>query len=306
MKQPTLVILAAGMGSRYGGLKQIDPVDERGHIIIDFSIYDAIRAGFEKIVFIIKQENHELFERVIGERVSKYAKVEYVFQDVADLPEGFAVPQGREKPWGTGHALLCCEQVIDGPFAVINADDYYGREAFEILYRHLTDERIDLNREALLVGYVLENTLSENGYVARGVCRVNEAGQLTDIEEITKIGWQDGRTVCSRDDGESWEPIDAQAVVSMNMWGFSADFIQVLKRRFVPFLETTAKLNPLKSEFFIPLEVGEWMKRGEGQVRVARSLDKWYGVTYREDKPMVMAAMRRLTDEGVYPEDFLR
>lgn len=306
MKQPALVILAAGMGSRYGGLKQIDPVDERGHIIIDFSIFDAIRAGFKKIIFIIKKENYELFEKVIGQRVAKYAQVEYVFQDVANLPDGFAIPEGREKPWGTGHALLCCESVIDGPFAVINADDYYGREAFEIMYRHLTDPTVDLDHEAMLVGYVLENTLSEHGYVARGVCVVDDSGHLTDIEEITKIGRQDGRTVCSRDDGRTWQDIEADRIVSMNMWGFAPSFLQVLKQRFVPFLKTTAKANPLKSEFFIPLEAGDWVKRGEGRIRVERSLDKWYGVTYREDKPLVMEAMRRLCAEGVYPEEFLQ
>ncbi len=301
MNNPILVIMAAGMGSRYGGLKQIDPVDEQGDKILDFSIYDAIRAGFKKAVFIIKKENEELFRECIGDAVSKHMEVEYVFQDLNDVPEGFVIPEGRQKPWGTAHAIYSCRDVIDAPFAVINADDYYGVEAFKVLYDYLVSHNDDDKYRYAMVGYRLGNTLTDNGSVARGVCETNDEGFLVNINERTNIIKKDGGAAYSEDDGATYTDISPDTPVSMNMWGFFPSIIPELKNSLDIFFKEKVALNPLKSECYIPLEVGRLLKEGKATVKVLSSKDKWFGVTYKEDKPYVMASVKALKDQGVYP-----
>ena len=301
MKKPVLVIMAAGMGSRYGGLKQMDPVDDEGHIIIDFSIYDAIRAGFEKVIFIIKKENEADFREVIGERVAKKMQVEYVFQDLHNLPEGFTLPEGREKPWGTGHAVLSCLGAVDGPFAVVNADDYYGREAFQVIYDFLNTHRDNEKYQYVMVGYYLKNTLTENGHVARGICAVDETGKLAGITERTRIEKRENGPAFTEDNGASWVSLPEDVVVSMNMWGFTEGMFTELKERFADFLEKNLPKNPLKCEYFLPFVVDELLREGRAEVTVLESADRWYGVTYREDKPVVVAAIQNLKKEGLYP-----
>lgn len=302
MKKPVLVIMAAGMGSRYGGLKQIDSVDEQGHIIIDFSIYDAIRAGFEKIVFIIKKEIEKDFKEKIGNRISDIVEVAYVYQEVDKIPQPYELPEGRQKPWGTGHAILCCEEFIDGPFAVINADDYYGAEAFQMIYDALTENQTTQKSAYAMVGYVLENTLTEHGSVSRGVCDVSEDGYLKGIVERTKIEKRPSGAVYSEDGGETWNDISSQSVVSMNLWGFQSDLMQELKSAFEQFLATEVPLNPLKSEFFLPTVVQQLLESQKTQVRVLETKEKWFGVTYKEDKEKVVEAIKQLKEKGVYPE----
>ena len=301
MKKPVLVIMAAGMGSRYGGLKQIDPVDEQGHIIMDFSVYDAHRAGFEEVVFIIKRENEQLFRDAIGDRVSRTMKVHYVFQDLEAIPEGYSVPEGRVKPWGTGHAVLCAQSVTDGPFAVINADDYYGAEAFRLIYDSLMKEQ---ESTYTMVGYLLKNTLTENGSVARGVCTTDAGGYLETIVERTKIIKTEEGAAFSEDDGATWQDVSPDSVVSMNMWGFPASFMDELNDRFPAFLDENLPVNPLKCEYFLPFVVNDLMKEGKVKVRVLTTHDVWHGVTYAEDKQGVVDAMQDLKDKGVYPEEF--
>lgn len=303
MKKPVLVIMAAGMGSRYGGLKQIDPIDDEGHIIIDFSIYDAIQAGFEKIVFIIKKENEADFKAVIGERMQGRVQVEYVYQELTNLPEGYSVPEGRVKPYGTGHAILSCIDAIDGPFAVINADDYYGRNAYEMIYNYLANHEDDDKYRYAMVGYVLENTLTENGHVARGVCVTDENHFLTDINERTHIERRpDGTSAYTEDDGATWTTIPEGSTVSMNLWGFSASLLKELKERFPKFLDENMSSNPLKCEFFLPSVVNELLDEGKATVEVLKSQDRWYGVTYKEDKEFVVNAIKGLKDSGLYPQ----
>lgn len=303
MKKPILVIMAAGMGSRYGGLKQIDPIDGDGHIIMDFSVYDAVRAGFEKVIFIIKRENEQAFREAIGDRLSRFIQVSYVFQELDNIPEGFTVPEGRVKPWGTGHAVLSCIDEIDGPFVVINADDYYGVRAFQMAYDFLTDPKAeDTAGRYMMVGYRLENTLTENGYVSRGVCVTDDEGYLRGINERTHIEKRGDGAAYTEDEGASWTELPADAAVSMNMWGFSADILEELKKRFVVFLEENLEKNPLKCEFFLPFVVDELLEEKKATVKVLKSADKWYGVTYKEDKPMVMAAVQNLKDQGLYPQ----
>lgn len=302
MKKPVLVIMAAGMGSRYGGLKQMDPVDENGHIIMDFSIYDAIRAGFEKVVFIIKKENEALFKECVGDRVAKKMQVEYVFQDLHNLPEGYIVPEGREKPWGTGHAVLSCLSAVDGPFAVINADDYYGREAFQIIYDFLTTHQDDEKYQYTMVGYYLKNTLTENGHVARGVCIADEEGKLTGITERTRIEKHAAGPAYTEDDGETWTKLPEDTIVSMNMWGFTSGILQELNNRFARFLEENLRKNPLKCEYFLPFVVDELLKENKAEVTVLKSPDRWYGVTYKEDKPVVVEAIKNMRSAGLYPQ----
>lgn len=301
MEKPVLVIMAAGMGSRYGGLKQIDPVDEDGHIIMDFSIYDAREAGFEKVIFIIKKENEREFRERIGSRVAKKMQVEYVFQDLHNLPEGYRVPEGREKPWGTGHAVLSCLSVIDGPFAVINADDYYGREAFRVIYDFLDSHRDGGKYQYAMVGYYLKNTLTENGHVARGVCTADENGKLTGIVERTRIERRADGPAYTEDDGKTWVSLPEDSIVSMNMWGFTASMLAELRERFANFLERNLAKNPLKCEYFLPFVVDELLREGKAEVTVLRSGDRWYGVTYKEDKPVVVEAMKELKAAGIYP-----
>ena len=303
MKKPVLVIMAAGMGSRYGGLKQIDPIDGDGHIIMDFSVYDAVRAGFEKAIFIIKRENEQAFREAIGDRLSRFIQVSYVFQELDNIPEGFTVPEGRVKPWGTGHAVLSCIDEIDGPFVVINADDYYGVRAFQMAYDFLTDpEAEDAAGRYMMVGYRLENTLTENGYVSRGVCVTDDEGYLRGINERTHIEKRGDGAAYTEDEGASWTELPADAAVSMNMWGFSADILEELKKRFAVFMEENLEKNPLKCEFFLPFVVDELLEEKKATVKVLKSADKWYGVTYKEDKPMVMAAVQKLKDQGLYPQ----
>ena len=302
MKKPVLVIMAAGMGSRYGGLKQMDPVDENGHIIMDFSIYDAIRAGFEKVVFIIKKENEALFKECVGDRVAKKMQVEYVFQDLHNLPEGYIVPEGREKPWGTGHAVLSCLSAVDGPFAVINADDYYGREAFQIIYDFLTTHQDDEKYQYTMVGYYLKNTLTENGHVARGVCIADEEGKLTGITERTRIEKHAAGPAYTEDDGETWTKLPEDTIVSMNMWGFTSSILQELNNRFARFLEENLRKNPLKCEYFLPFVVDELLKENKAEVTVLKAPDRWYGVTYKEDKPVVVEAIKNMRSAGLYPQ----
>ena len=302
MKKPVLVIMAAGMGSRYGGLKQIDPIDKEGHIIIDFSIYDAIRAGFEKVVFIIKKENEADFKASIGERMEKQIEVEYVFQDLHNLPEGYEVPEGRVKPFGTGHAILSCLDSIDGPFAVINADDYYGRHAYEMIYQYLCENQDDEKYRYAMVGYILENTLTENGHVARGVCVTDENHHLMGIDERTHIEKHGEETQYTEDDGKTWITIPEGSTVSMNMWGFTNSILQELKARFPLFLDENLTKNPLKCEYFLPAVVGELLNEGKATVEVLKSKDRWYGVTYKEDKEFVVRAIQNLKDQGLYPQ----
>ncbi len=303
MKKPVLVIMAAGMGSRYGGLKQIDPIDAEGHIIIDFSIYDAVKAGFEKIVFIIKKENEADFRAVIGDRMKDKVEIEYVYQELTNLPEGYAVPEGRVKPFGTGHAILSCIDVVDGPFAVINADDYYGRNAYKMIYDYLVNHQDDDKYRYAMVGYVLENTLTENGHVARGICVTDENHFLTDINERTRIEKRpDGTSAYTEDEGATWNTIPEGSTVSMNLWGFSASMLKELKERFPKFLEENLKTNPLKCEFFLPSVVNELLEEGKATVEVLKSEDRWYGVTYKEDKEFVMNAIKELKDSGMYPQ----
>lgn len=303
MNKPVLVVMAAGMGSRYGGLKQIDPVDKEGEIIIDFSIYDAVKAGFEKIVFIIKKENEADFRAAIGDRMGEKVEVVYVFQDLHNLPEGYEVPEGRVKPWGTGHAIMSCIGEIDGPFAVINADDYYGRNAFKMAYDFLANSGDqDGVYQYMMVGYKLENTLTDNGHVARGVCVTDEEGYLKDINERTHIEKKNGGAAYTEDDGETWVELPVDSTVSMNMWGFGASILGELKDRFSGFLDENLEKNPLKCEYFLPFVVDELLKEKKATVKVLKSMDKWYGVTYKEDKPVVVAAIQKMKDEGLYPQ----
>lgn len=302
MKKPVLVIMAAGMGSRYGGLKQIDPVDNEGHIIMDFSIYDAKRAGFEKVVFIIKKAIEKEFKAGIGDRISQYMDVEYVYQELDTLPEGFEVPDGRVKPFGTGHAILSCKDVVDGPFAVINADDYYGVHAFQEIYNYLTENEDDEKYHYAMVGYILSNTLTENGYVSRGICEMDKDAFLTGITERTHIEQRDMGVQFTEDDGQTWEDIAADSIVSMNMFGFTASMLKELECRFPEFLEKGLKENPMKCEYFLPSVVSNLIEEDKADVKVLRSEDRWYGITYKEDKEAVVSAVQKLKDTGVYPQ----
>ena len=302
-KKPVLVIMAAGMGSRYGGLKQIDPVDEYGNLIIDFSIYDAVAAGFEKIVFIIKKAIEEDFKEHIGKRMEQHAEVAYVYQELDKLPEGYTCPEERVKPWGTGHAILCCaEEIGDAPFAVINADDYYGKSAFKTIYDQLCSMEDDDICHYTMVSYDLYKTLTDNGHVARGVCSVDENRMLTDIVERTKIEKHGEQAEFTEDDGATWNPLPQGTEVSMNLWGFTPSIFRELKGRFSAFLDKNLPVNPLKCEYFLPFVVDEMLKEGMADVKVLSSADSWYGVTYKEDKEKVMSAIRGFKEAGLYPE----
>lgn len=302
MKKPCLVIMAAGMGSRYGGLKQIDSVDEEGHIIIDFSIYDAIRAGFQKIVFIIKKEIEKDFKETIGNRISKIVEVVYVYQETMELPTGYQIPEGRSKPWGTGHAIWCCREKIQEPFAVINADDYYGSHAFSMIYQALEQQAEKDSHSYHMVGYVLENTLTEHGAVSRGVCEVSTDGKLMGIVERTKIEKHGEEAAYSLDGGGTWEELAIDSTVSMNLWGFNPSIMEALETAFVRFLDEEVPLNPQKSEFFLPTVVQQLLEQGKAGVQVHKSQDKWFGVTYKEDKDKVIEAIRELKRTKVYPQ----
>lgn len=303
MKKPTLVILAAGMGSRYGGLKQIDPIDEEGHKIIDFSIYDAIEAGFGKVVFIIKKEHEADFRSCIGDAVSRHIEVKYVYQDLQNVPADFEIPEERVKPWGTTHALQCCKGVVQEPFAVINADDYYGKSAYVTLYEYLTTHEDKEVHPYAMVGYQLKNTLTDKGSVTRGCCVTNEQGFLTDIVERTNIVKTQEGAAYSEDDGATWNPVDVDTLVSMNMWAFYPSIFDEFEEAMAQFFKESVAKNPLKAECLIPTEVGTLLKKGKATVEVLSSKDKWFGITYQEDKPMVKASIAALKEEGVYPKN---
>ena len=298
--EPILLIMAAGMGSRYGGLKQMDPVGPAGETILDYSIFDAKRAGFRRVIFLIKHEMEELFREKVGSRIEKHLEVRYAFQQLEKLPEGYAVPEGRVKPWGTGHAVLCCRELVDAPFCVINADDYYGMEAFRLAYDFLS-RAVDTDPQRyMMVGYELKNTVTENGYVARGVCAVDENGLLTDVTERTHIiDTVDGQLYT--EDGATYHKLPDDTRVSMNMWGFTEGFMAELAGAFPAFLNGAAKQNPVKAEFFVPSVVSGMIHSGKAAVQVLPTSDKWHGVTYREDRASVVEAIGGMTADGVYP-----
>lgn len=298
MKKPILLIMAAGMGSRYGGLKQIDPVGAQGEIILDYSLFDARKAGFERAVIIIKRDNEKDFRELVGDRAGRFMEISYAYQDIADIPTGFTVPEGRVKPWGTGHAVLSAGGLIDAPFCAINADDFYGAGAFKMCYDHLTHLRGD--GDITMVGYLLKNTLSETGYVARGVCSMDKAGRLTDLHERTHIiSTMDGPMMS--EDLQTYTRLDPDTVVSMNMWGFPAAMIDRLRASFPVFLKERMPANPMKAEFFLPTVVDEEMQAKRAEVTIHITPDKWYGVTYHEDKQEVMDAIAGMTAQGQYP-----
>ena len=301
--KPTLVVMAAGMGSRYGGLKQIDPVDKEGHKIIDYSIYDAWKAGFGKVIFIIKKENEADFREAVGEEISKKIPVEYAFQSLDDIPEGTEIPEGRKKPWGTAQAVLAARDILDTPFAVINADDFYGREAFvkmcDFLKSHEDDDRYRYG----MVGFILKNTLTENGYVSRGICSVDEDGFLTGVTERTHIERDGEAAKYTEDDGKTYVKLTGEEPVSMNFWGFSLSILSELSRYFEEFMkDLDKKADPLKSECYLPVVVDSLIKEGKATTEVLTSGDRWFGVTYKEDKPVVMSSIQELKDRGIYPE----
>ena len=303
-KKPVLVVMAAGMGSRYGGLKQVDPVGNHGQLIIDYSIYDAKRAGFETVVFVIKHEIEADFKAAIGDRLSKIIEVKYAFQELTDLPEGYSVPEGRVKPFGTCHAILAARKVVDGPFAVVNADDYYGPEAFQVIYDYLsTHEDQPGCYEYAMVGYLLGNTVTEHGHVARGVCVEDENNFLVSVTERTRIEKEGENARYTEDDGATWTDLPGSTIVSMNLWGLTRSFIDEAEQRFPAFLDKTLAENPLKGEYFLPSVISELIEEGKARAKVLRSTDKWYGVTYQADKPVVVAAIAEKTANGIYPDD---
>lgn len=289
-KNATLVVMAAGMGSRFGGLKQMEPISRDGRVLLDFSVYDAKKAGFNKIVFVIKEAIAEDFINIVGKRIEKIIDVEYVYQELYKLPEGFVCPETREKPWGTAHAILCCKDVINEPFAVVNADDFYGRSAFTTVYNYLTATDDDY----CMAGFRLKNTLTENGTVARGVCET-EDGYLTVVTERTKIN---NDCQFTEDDGATWEQLSPDTLVSMNLWGFRPDLFTYLEKGFTEFLREN--INEAKKEYFLPLIVTDLIESGTKKVKVLPAEDKWYGVTYKEDKPNVVAAIEEMIDKGLY------
>lgn len=292
-KELTLVVMAAGMGSRFGGLKQAEPVTENGSAILDFSVYDAMQAGFDRVVFVIKHAIEEDFKRLVGDRIAKRIPVTYVYQELDVLPEGYAAPAGRTRPWGTGHAVLCTKPVVNGPFAVINADDYYGRHAFKEMAQYLKNDPEDY----CMTGFRLKNTLSENGSVSRGVCEVKD-GNLVRVVEHTNI--RDCQY--SEDDGKTWKKLDENTVVSMNLWGFTTEFYANLEKDFCAFLDAHGEEE--KAEFYLPSAVQHVIDTKEKNVRVFVAEDQWYGVTYREDRESVAKALGAMIGSGNYPSDF--
>ena len=302
MGKATLVIMAAGIGSRFGGgIKQLEPVGPNGEIIMDYSIYDALEAGFDKVVFVIRKDLEKDFKEIIGKRIEKQVETAYAFQELDDIPEEYKDKfQGRTKPWGTGQAILCCKDLVHEPFLVINADDYYGKEAYKEAYSYLQEMKKDLHSDKLpvcMVGFILKNTLSDNGGVTRGICRVDESHMLTDIVEthnIIKI--QDGAAVLKEDEREE---IDVESEVSMNMWGLTPDFFEILEDGFDDFLKSTQP-EDLKAEYLLPTIIGDLLKTDKVEVKVLQSQDKWFGVTYKEDKESVVNSIRELISQGHY------
>ena len=304
MNKPVLVVLAAGMGSRYGGLKQIDPVGSHGEAILDYSLFDAHEAGFETAVIIIKDMIKKDFMDTVGKRLEKCPmEIRYAYQELDKLPAGCEVPAERVKPWGTSHAVLCAkEEIGDAPFAVVNADDYYGKQAYKELYNFLSKVEDSASSDYCMVGYRLGNTVTENGSVARGVCAADEQGYLTDIVERTKIEKYEGGIHFTEDDGATWTDVDADTPVSMNMWGLTPGFLAEVEKDFPRFFKEEVPANPAKAEMFLPMTIGKLLENGKATVKVLRTADKWYGVTYAADKPQVVAALKDMADKGAYPD----
>ena len=301
-EKPTLIIMAAGMGSRYGGLKQVDKITDAGEIILDFSLYDAMMAGFDRVIFVIKEEHRQLFKELVDERAGKYMEIQYAYQKLDDIPKGEKIPEGREKPWGTAHAVLACRHLIKGPFAVINADDYYGPGGFIDLYDYLIEHKDGEKYSYCMVGYKLENTVTENGHVARGICDIDERGYLEKVTERTKIMRKDQGISYTEDDGDTWIKLSENTIVSMNFWGFSHSMMKELKKGLPEFFETTVKENPLKGEYYLPAAADRLIQEGTARVKVLSSHDRWYGVTYKEDKEDVKNALEAMKDKGMYPD----
>ncbi len=299
-KKPVLVVMAAGMGSRYGGLKQIDPVGVKGEAILDYSIFDAHRAGFETVVIIIKKAIEKDFMETVGKRLEKApVEIRYAFQELDKLPAGYTVPEGRTKPWGTSHAVLCATEAIDGaPFAVINADDYYGASAYKVMYDYLSQNTDPYGY--CMVGYELGKTVTDNGSVARGICETDDKGFLTVVTERTRIEKYSGG-IHFTEDGENWVDVPADTTVSMNMWGFMPSFLEEINARFSAYLDKALPENPLKCEYFLPIPIAQLIQEKKATVKVLTSPDRWFGVTYAADKPVVVAELRKMTDEGKYP-----
>ena len=298
--KPTLIIMAAGMGSRFGGNKQIEPVDGAGHIIIDFSIYDAVRAGFGKVVCVIKPEMEADFRRAIGDTIARHVELKYAWQTLDTLPEGYSVPENRRKPWGTGHATLCALGEVDGPFAAINADDFYGADAFRTAAEFLMADG-DVNEHAM-VGYNIENTLTEHGTVSRGVCQGDGEGYLTDITERVTIEPRQGGAAFTEDGGATWTFIPAGTPVSMNLWAFRSGVLEAFPRLFEDFLKNAVPQNPDRAEFYLPNVPKALIAEGRARVRLLTTDEKWYGMTYREDAEKVRAAIAGMKAKGLYPE----
>lgn len=302
VNEPILIIMAAGMGSRFGGLKQMTPVSGDKELILDFSLYDAMMAGFKKAVLVIKRENEEDFRKLLEGRSGKFMEIDFAYQELSDLPEGAKVPEGRVKPWGTGHAVLAARSFIDGPFAVINADDYYGPTAFQMIYDFLSAAEDKKKYSYAMVGFRIENTLTENGFVSRGVCRSSDSGLLEEITERTKISWHGEEIGFSEEDEAAWTTIPRGTPVSMNFWGFTKSLIDEAWSGFGEFLTSALKENPLKGEYYLPAIVDRLIKEGKAQVKLLNSPDRWYGVTYKEDTEGVVSALQSMKDKGMYPE----
>ena len=301
-KEPTLIIMAAGMGSRYGGLKQVEKMTDTGEIILDFSLYDAMMAGFQRVVFVIREEHRDMFRELVDERAGRFLQIEYAYQKLDDIPANAEVPEGREKPWGTGHAVYACRNLVDGPFVVINADDYYGPEGFASVYDYLTSHEDDGIMRFCMAGYILGNTITENGHVARGVCETDENGLLTSITERTMIERRPEGISFSEDEGKSWTVLPEDTLVSMNFWGLSGAMVDVIGERLGEFFETKVPANPLKSEYQLPGVIDRLIREGRAQVQVIPCHEKWCGVTYKEDREDVKNELQSKKDKGLYPE----
>ncbi len=299
MSEPILLIMAAGMGSRYGGLKQMDPIGPAGEVILHYSVYDAMRAGFKRVVFLIKHEIEEDFRRMVGEPVARHMEVHYAFQELNKIPAPFTVPEGRVKPWGTSHAVLCCREFLDAPFIAVNADDYYGAEAFRTAYDYLKDMDND-KPEWMMVGYKLANTTTANGYVSRGVCKVNDQAMLTGVDERLHIVESSDGPLYTEDE-KHYTLLRRDDTVSMNFWGLNGAFLKEIEDGFPAFLEKAMKENPMKGEYLLPRSINEALQEGRASVKVLESDGKWFGVTYPEDRPTVVEAVRKMTEEGLYP-----
>ncbi len=298
--KPVLVVLAAGLGSRYGGLKQLEPVALHGQLIIDYSIYDAKRAGFEEVIFVIRQEMESAFEETIGKRIGDNMKISYAYQELTDLPQGFTLPEGRTKPWGTAHAALAARKLISGSFAIINADDFYGAQAYQKIYDFLTKADSAFDHHGL-VGYALANTVTEHGTVSRGICAVDENQNLVSVEECTYIEKGEITPRFSRDMGKTWESLPPETIVSMNLWGFAPSYLEEAEIQFAQFLANDA--DPLTKEFYLPTVADQLIAEKKASVSVLSSKDLWYGITYPQDRPYVMDALKALTQQGKYPEN---